>query len=62
MRQFSLKPDPHMRWIYDPRYKDDPQARDLRERRDAAIRSAPQWMLDEAHLNDELEAFGFKAE
>jgi len=51
-----------MRWIYDPRYKDDPQARDLRERRDAAIRSAPQWMLDEAHLNDELEAFGFKAE
>jgi hypothetical protein len=56
VKKFSLKPDPHMRWIYDQSFQDDPKAKDLRARRDAAIRSAPQWMLDEAHLNDEREA------
>ena len=53
---FSLEPDPWMRWIYDhrdPRYHSD-EARDLRDRRAAALRSCPQWMLDSAALNDEL--------
>ena len=50
---FSLQPDPHMEWIYDPKYRDDPRARDLRERREAAIRSAPKWMIDAAIANDE---------
>ena len=45
-----------MRWIYDythPRYNSD-EAKDLRERRRAAIQGAPRWMLDEARSNDAL--------
>jgi len=53
---FSLEPDPWMRWIYyvnDHRYHTD-KARDLRDRRAAALRSCPQWALDSAALNDEM--------
>lgn len=55
MNKLSLKPDPHMRWIYDytdPRYNDPPQTVDLRNRRRNAIDNAPQWMIDEARMND----------
>lgn len=50
----SLQPDPHMSWIYDygdPRYN-DPATRDLRDRRWAALRAAPQWAHDLAFSND----------
>jgi hypothetical protein len=52
----SLEPDPWMRWIYDTRHPDynSPQARDLREARAAALRSAPRWMVELAELNDRL--------
>ena len=53
---FSLEPDPRMRWIYDqsdPRYLSD-EARDLRDRRAAALRNAPRWMIEQAEINDEL--------
>lgn len=56
VKKLSLRPDPHMRWIYDythPRYNSD-EAKDLRERRRAAIQGAPRWMLDEARSNDAL--------
>jgi hypothetical protein len=50
----SLDPDPWMRWIYDPIHPDymSDRAKDLRERRAAALASAPQWMIEEARLND----------
>ena len=57
MKLLTLEPDPHMRWIYDythPDYNSD-MARDLRERRAAALRSCPRWMIQEARMND---AFG----
>ena len=53
---FSLHPDPDMRWIYDyhdPRYN-SPEARDLRERRDRALRTAPRWMVEQAAINDAM--------
>ena len=53
----SLDPDSDMRWIYDcwhPDYNSE-RARDLRERRDVAIRSAPRRMAWEAQLNDALK-------
>ena len=53
---FSLKPDPWMAWIYDhthPEYMG--RGKDLRERRDAALRSCPQWMLQQAAMNDDLD-------
>ena len=53
---FSLEPDPEMRWIYDqgdPRYYDSATV-DLRERRAAAIRNAPRWMIEQAESNDAL--------
>lgn len=57
MTGFSLQPDPHMRWIYDytdrERYN-SPEAQELRARRDAALRSCPAWMLEQAALNDAL--------
>lgn len=56
MKMLSLEPDEDMRWIYDythPDYNSD-QARYLRERRDRALRNAPQWMIEEALLNDIL--------
>ncbi len=57
MKSLSLEPDEHMRWIYDythPEYNSD-RAKDLRDRRAAAIRNAPQWMIEEARLNDALK-------
>ena len=54
MKMLSLEPDPSMRWIYDtthPAYN-DPQTKDLRDRRAAAIRNAPEWMVREAEMND----------
>ena len=57
---FSLEPDPWMRWIYDqsdPRYFSD-EARDLRERRAAALRSAARWMVELAEVNDALRRKG----
>lgn len=54
MKRLSLKPDEHMRWIYDPSHPEYNSARaeDLRERRAAAMRNAPAWMIEEARLND----------
>ena len=52
---FSLEPDPWMRWIYDPsdpQYHSD-EAKDLRDRRAAALRNAPRWMLEAAAWNDD---------
>lgn len=56
MDGFSLEPDEHMRWIYDQRHPDynSDRARDLRERRAAALRSCPRWLLEQAALNDEM--------
>lgn len=58
MRSFSLNPDKDMEWIYDYTHPDyhTPRAKDLRARRDHALRQCPQWMLEEASLNDALEA------
>jgi len=54
MKRLSLQPDAHMRWIYDYTHPDynTPRAKHLRERRAQAIASAPQWMIEEARLND----------
>lgn len=54
MKRLSLEPDESMRWIYNhrhPNYNTD-YAKDLRERRARAIQSAPEWMKQEAQLND----------
>jgi hypothetical protein len=54
MKRLSLEPDERMRWIYDythPDYNSD-RAKDLRERREVAMRNAPRWMIEEARLND----------
>lgn len=52
----SLRPDPGMQWIYARSHRDynSDIARDLRERRDRAIRSAPEYMIREAELNDAI--------
>jgi hypothetical protein len=53
---FSLAPDPWMQWIYDsrdPRFTSE-EAYDLRERRAAALRNAPRWMVEHAEMNDAL--------
>ena len=59
---FSLDPDPWMRWVYDQsdRHYHTEEARDLRERRAAALRNAPRWMVDQAHMNDVLRKRGSK--
>lgn len=56
MKRLTLEPDEHMRWIYDYTHPDynSLKARDLRERRRVAMRNAPQWMIEEARLNDAL--------
>lgn len=56
MDRFSLEPDEHMQWIYDPRHPDyhTDYARDLRERRANALSQVPQWMFWDAFRNDEL--------
>lgn len=54
MKMLSLEPDEDMKWIYDylhPEYHSD-RAKDLRNRRDSALRHAPQWMIEEARMND----------
>lgn len=57
MNNLSLEPDECNRWIYDnnnPDYHSD-LARSLRDRRDAALRSAPEWMIRVAELNDSMK-------
>lgn len=57
MKCLSLEPDEAMRWIYDythPDYNSD-RAKDLRERRFRAIRSAPEWMKREAEFNAAMQ-------
>lgn len=52
--KFSLKPDEHMRWIYDarhPEYHTD-YARSLRERRANALSQVPWWMFVRAYESD----------
>jgi hypothetical protein len=57
MKRLSLHPDPHTRWIYDPRHPDynSDMAKHLREARAYAITSAPKWMIDDARSNDTLD-------
>ena len=49
-----------MRWIYDYTHPDynTPRAAHLREARSRAIASAPEWMIEEARLNDLLRDDG----
>jgi hypothetical protein len=56
VKRLTLEPDEHMRWIYDPSHRDyhSDRAKDLRERRAAALRNAPRWMVWEAEMNDAL--------
>ena len=56
MRKLSLNPDEDMRWIYNHRHPEynSPRAQHLRDARAAALRSAPEWMIREAQLNDML--------
>jgi len=52
----SLEHEEHMRWIYDPSHPDynSERAEWLRQRRSAALASAPEWMIREAQLNDAI--------
>jgi len=54
MKMLSLEPDEDMKWIYDPSHPDyySDRVKDLRNRRDSAIRNAPRWMIEEARMND----------
>ena len=56
MRKLSLQPDADMRWIYNPYHRDydSDRAKNLRERRDAALSNVPPWMIDEARFNDAM--------
>jgi hypothetical protein len=47
VKELTLDPDEHMRWIYDYRHPDynSSQAIHLRAARAAAIASAPDWMV-----------------
>ena len=56
--KLSLNPDPHIRWIYDYTHRDysTAYAEDLRRRREAALRNAPRWMVEEARMNDNLRS------
>ena len=51
----SLDPDNHMEWIYDQNHPDyySDRAKHLRDARDRAIRSAPEWMIRVAEMNDD---------
>lgn len=55
MMRISLKPDDHIRWIYDRRHPDynSERAKHLRASRERALASCPAWLLDEAWHNDE---------
>lgn len=58
MKRLSLEPDTDMRWIYDythPDYKTD-RAKHLREARGSALQNAPEWMLQEAAMNDAMNS------
>lgn len=57
MTELSLQPDERMEWIYDQHHPDHntEKAQDLRARRAYALRNAPQWMIDQAKLNDEIK-------
>lgn len=55
LQDISLLPDAHYAYLYDhkdPRYH-DPQSKDLRDRRWAALRAAPQYAYSLALENDE---------
>ena len=54
--KLSLEPDEDMRWIYDYTHRDynTPRAHHLRESRAVAMQNAPQWMIEEARMNDNL--------
>lgn len=54
MKRLSLEPDEDMKWIYSPSHPDyyTDRAKHLREARDHALRSAPEWMIREAEMND----------
>ena len=54
MKQFSLEPDERMKWIYDPKHPDynTDRAKYLRNARAYALTNCPQWMLEEAYMND----------
>ena len=55
--RLTLQPDEDMKWIYDYTHQDynTARARHLREARAAALRSAPQWMIEEARLNEQIK-------
>lgn len=57
MKKLSLKPDADMAWIYENNHPDynSARARYLREARSSAIRFAPQWMIEDARINDLLD-------
>lgn len=46
MKNLTLQPDEHMRWIYDPSHPDynSPRAERLRERRAQALHHVPQYL------------------
>ncbi len=54
MNRLSLKLDESMKWIYDPSHPDyqSDKAKYLRDAREAALNSCPQWMIEEARMND----------
>ena len=60
MKTLSLQPDEHMKWIYDYRHPEylSKYAHHLRAAREAAIRSAPRWMIELARFNDALKERG----
>ena len=47
VKKFSLEPDDHMKWIYDPQHPDynAKHAEYLRKRRAHAMSIAPRWMF-----------------
>lgn len=55
--KLSLDPDDHMKWIYDQSRPDyhDPRVQSLRDARDRALRSAPEWMIKIAESNDNFK-------
>jgi hypothetical protein len=63
MKMLSLEPDEDMKWIYDQRHPDySDRVKDLRNRRDSAIRNAPRWMIEEARMNDVMRKMTPNAE
>ena len=56
MNLISLNPDAWTKWIYNTTHPDynSAEARYLRDRRAQAMASAPEWMIEEARMNDLL--------